>query len=131
MTNPIKTVAILTGTLFSTGCASSTPDGLNPRNKLHCAVALGITGQNAERENAVSDERRAFFVANSWYAQRLSDSTMESPEAKRVLAIARNSASDARSVAKACIERAEDEAGFNGFRRRVGAIYDEADAARR
>jgi hypothetical protein len=131
MANPIKTAALLTGSLLAASCAASAPEGLNPKNKLHCAVLLGVAGQNAERTNASADDRRTFFVGNSWYSQRLSDSALASPEAKHALALARQSGPELEPLARTCVDRAGREAGFKGFRRRIGAMYDEADAARR
>ncbi|WHU03244.1 MULTISPECIES: hypothetical protein [unclassified Sphingomonas] len=131
MAIPIKTAALLTGSLFAAGCASGQADGLNPKNKLHCAVVLGVAGQNAERTNAPAEARRAFFVGNSWYTQRLPERTLETSEAKQALALARQDLAALEPIAKACIDRATREAGFKGFRRRIGAMYDEADAARR
>jgi len=131
MAIPIKTAVLIAGSLLATGCAAAQAEGLNPKNKLHCAVALGVAGQNAERANAPVEERRAFFVGNSWYTQRLPERTLETPEAKQALALARQDAVALQPIAKACLDRATREAGFKGFRRRIGAMYDEADAARR
>ena len=131
MANPIKTTALLTGSLFVTGCAAGQAEGLTPKNKLHCAVVLGVAGQNAERTNAPVEARRAFFVGNSWYTQRVSERALETPEAKQAVALARQDVATLEPIARACIDRATREAGFEGFSRRIGAMYDEADAARR
>ncbi len=131
MTSPIKMVASLTGALLAASCATAPAEGLNPKKKLHCAVILGVAGQNAERTNAPAEERRALFVGNSWYTQRLSEKALETPEAKQILALARQKSGELEPIARTCIKRAEDDTGFKGFRRRIGAMYDEADAARR
>jgi hypothetical protein len=119
------------GALLVAGCASAPADELNPKNKLHCAVVLGVAGQNAERTDAPVEARRAFFVGNSWYTQRVSEGALETPEAKHALALAHQDVTALEPIAKTCLDRAAREAGFKGFRRRIGAMYDEADAERR
>jgi len=131
MAIPINIPALVMGTLLLASCSSAQADRLNPKNKLHCAAALGVAGQNAERTNASAEQRRTLFVGNSWYSQRVPKGALETPEARQAVAIALQDIPALEPIAAACIKRASREAGFAGFRRRIGAVYDEADAARR
>ncbi len=131
MAIPIKMPALVMASLLASGCASAPAEGLNPKKDTHCAVALAVAGQAAERTNAPAEQRRTLFVGNSWYSQLVARGALETPEARQAVAIARQDLPALEPVTAACIRRATRQAGFAGFRRRIGAAYDEADAARR
>jgi hypothetical protein len=131
MAIPIKIRALVMAPLLASGCTSAPPQGLNPKKDVHCAVAFGVAGQEAERTNAPAEQRRTLFVGNSWYSQLVARGALETPEARQAVAIARQALPALEPVTAACIRRASRKAGFAGFQRRIGAAYDEADAARR
>ncbi|WP_137862224.1 MULTISPECIES: hypothetical protein [unclassified Sphingomonas] len=119
------------GSLLATGCTSAEVNGLNSKDNLHCAAVLGVAGQNAERGNAPAERRRALFVGNSWYSQRVAREALETPEASQAAARARQGGAGIERLATACLDRASRHPAFAGFSRRIGAVYDEAAAAHR
>jgi|GEM_PF-1578519 len=131
MAIPIKFPVPAMALLLAAGCTSAPAEGLNPKNDVHCAVALGVAGQDAERTNAPAERRRTLFVGNSWYSQLVPQGALEAPEARQAVVLARQDLPALEPVIAACIKRASRKAGFAGFRRRIGAAYDEADATRR
>jgi hypothetical protein len=131
MAIPIKTAVWIMGASLVAGCASAPADGLHPKNDLHCAIALWLTGQYAERTNAPAEKRRKLFVANSWYTQLVPKNAFETQEARDALAKAKEKPTAVEPVANACVDRAKRKTGFAGFQRRMGEIYDQADADRR
>lgn len=131
MAIPIKFPVSAMALLLAAGCTSAPAEGLNPKNDVHCAVALGVAGQDAERTNAPAEQRRTLFVGNSWYSQLVPQGALATPEAREAVALARQDLPALEPIIAACIKRASRKAGFAGFRRRIGAAYDEADAVRR
>ena len=102
------------GSLLATGCTSAEVNGLNSKDNLHCAAVLGVAGQNAERGNAPAERRRALFVGNSWYSQRVAREALETPEASQAAARARQGGAGIERLATACLDRLEaivDERG--------------------
>jgi hypothetical protein len=130
MAIPIKIPALAMGALLVAGCTASQPDGLDPKNDLHCAIALWLTGQYAERTNAPVEKRRALFVGNSWFSYRIPAERLDTPEARDILAKAKQHPKAVEPAALACIDRATRQTGFAGFRNRIGKVYDQADAER-
>jgi hypothetical protein len=110
MAIPIKIPALAMGALLVAGCTASQPDGLDPKNDLHCAIAL--------------------FVGNSWFSYRIPAERLDTPEARDILAKAKQHPKAVEPAALACIDRATRQTGFAGFRNRIGKVYDQADAER-
>lgn len=130
MAIPIRFPVLVMGALLVAGCSTGPADGLNPKNDLHCAIALWLSGQYAERTDAPVEKRRALFVGNSWFSYRIPAERLDTPEARDILARAKQHPKAVEPAALACIDRAARQTGFAGFRSRIGKVYDEADAER-
>lgn len=130
MAIPIKVPTLALLPLLVASCASAQADGLSSKRNVDCAVVLGVAGQDAERGNAPAERRRKLFVGNSWYSQRVAEEALTTPAANQAVARARQDIAGIEPVATACLDRAARHPAFAGFSRRIGAAYDEADAAR-